>query len=125
MNFRSIFFTILSLLWIFLVFWLSLHNHIFTFILSLLVEAFLGGLVAYFMMSSQVKFLQRQTKSLQRENRLHQENIDKTHKELDLEIRARDRKITKSQEKLSDYEAKYQALQLEIETLSKQIADNK
>jgi len=84
----------------------------------LLIAAILGGLIVYFMLRNRVRVLESELKTLQKSYGTLKDNCESRQKELDLEIRARDRKLEIAQGDFGNLQAKLEekdrALQVEV-----------
>lgn len=84
----------------------------------LLVAAILGGLIVYFMLRNRVKVLTSELKTLRKSYDKSQADWETKRKELDLEVRARDRKLEIAQGDFNNLQAKLEerdrALQIEV-----------
>jgi predicted flap endonuclease-1-like 5' DNA nuclease len=91
---------------------------VFWSIFWLVIAAILGGLIVWFMLRNRVKYLQGELKSLQKTSDNYRGNAEQKQKELDLEIRARDRKLEVAQTDFNALQAqlneKDRALQIEV-----------
>jgi predicted flap endonuclease-1-like 5' DNA nuclease len=91
---------------------------VFWSIFWLVIAAALGGLIIYFMFRNRVKVLTSELNTLRKSFDKHRSDCETKQKELDLEIRARDRKLEIAQGDFNNLQAKLEekdrALQVEV-----------
>ncbi|NJL13812.1 MAG: hypothetical protein HC913_12970, partial [Microscillaceae bacterium] len=90
---------------------MSFNTAVILSVLWLLGAAILGGLIVYFSMRSRLVRLQRENKALDKQYLKLQDEYNRKQKELDLEIRARDRKLEISDEKYMRLQTECQEVQ--------------
>ncbi|GAB4408539.1 MAG: hypothetical protein OHK0053_35300 [Microscillaceae bacterium] len=94
---------------------MSFNTAVILSVLWLLGAAILGGLIVYFSLRSRLVRLQRENKAIDKQYLKLQDEYTRKQKELDLEIRARDRKLEISDEK-------YMRLQTECQEAQKSLS---
>jgi predicted flap endonuclease-1-like 5' DNA nuclease len=96
---------------------MTFASAVFWSIFFLLGAAVLGALIIYFMLRRRLMMLSREAKSLQKSQRTLQENLERNQKELNLEIMARDKKLSKAQENLDNAKAECEKSQADLRNL--------